>query len=136
RLLADELGTEPSVEVRAIEQRIATDWTPAPMRLPLPAALAARGRVIGRSFERRILADAATRARSDGLQTVVLCGEPGIGKTTVLTASAERVHDRGGGTGLYARCDDGAPVPLQPFRSLLRWCVDHVSTALLEAHAA
>ena len=39
KLLADEIGTEPSVEVRAIEQRIATDWTSVPMHLPLPTAL-------------------------------------------------------------------------------------------------
>jgi DNA-binding SARP family transcriptional activator len=136
KMLADELGTEPSVETRAIEQRIATDWTSAEVHLPAPAALAPVARLIGRSFERRILTDAAARARSDGLQTVVLCGEPGIGKTTVLSAFAKEVRDGGGGTVLYARCDDGAAVPLQPFRSLIRWCVDHVSTVLLEAHAA
>jgi DNA-binding SARP family transcriptional activator len=136
KLLADELGTEPSAEVRAIEQRIATTWASAPMHVPLPAALAPYERVIGRSFERRVLADAATRARSDGLQTVVLCGEPGIGKTTLLAAFANEVHDRGEATVLYARCVEGAAEPLQPFRSLLRWCVDHVSTVLLEAHAS
>ncbi len=136
KLLGDELGTEPSVEVRAIEQRVARDWTSAPMRLPLPTALRPCGRVIGRSFERRFLADAAMRARSDGLQTVVLCGEPGIGKTTVLTTFADEVHGRGDGTVLYARCDDGAAVPLQPFGGLVRWCVEHVSTVLLEAHVA
>ena len=136
KMLADDLGTEPSVETRAIEQRIATDWTSAKVHLPVPAALAPVELLIGRSFERRTLAEAATRARSDGLQKVVLCGEPGIGKTTVLTAFAREVHDHGGGTVLYARCDDGAAVPLQPFRSLVRWCVDHVSTVLLEAHVA
>ena len=136
KLLADEIGTEPSVGVRAIEQRIATDWTSAPVDIPLPAALAPYQRVIGRSYERRVLTDAATRARSDGLQTVVVCGEPGIGKTTLLAAFANEVHALGEATVLYARCDDGAAVPLQPFRSLLRWCVDHVSTVVLEAHAA
>src|SRR4029079_4581992 len=33
KLLAEEIGTEPSVEVRAIEQRIATDWTSGPIKL-------------------------------------------------------------------------------------------------------
>ena len=136
KLLADELGTEPSAEVRAIEQRIATHWTSAPTHVPLPAALVPYERAIGRSYERRLLANAAARARTDGLQTIVLCGEPGIGKTTLLAAFAKDVHDRGEATVLYARCDDGAAVPLQPFRSLLRWCVDHVSTVVLEAHAA
>ncbi len=136
KLLADEVGTEPSVEVRAIEQRIATDWTSGPMHLPLPPALVQHEHVIGRSYERRRLADAAARAGCEGLQTMVLCGEPGIGKTTLLAAFANEVHDPGEATVLYARCDEGAAVPLQPFRSLLRWCVDHVSTAVLEAHAA
>ena len=53
-----------------------------------------------------------------------------------MAAFGNEVHDRGGANVLYARCDDGAAVPLQPFRSLLRWCVDHVSTVVLEAHAA
>ena len=107
KLLADEIGTEPSVEVRAIEQRIATDWTSGPMHLPLPTALVQHERVIGRSYERRLLADAVARARSEGLQTMVLCGEPGIGKTTLLAAFANEVHDPGEATVLYARCDDG-----------------------------
>jgi DNA-binding SARP family transcriptional activator len=136
KLLAEEIGTEPSVEVRAMEQRIATDWTSAPMDLPLPTALVQHEQVIGRSYERRVLTDAATRARSDGLQTMVLCGEPGIGKTTLLAAFANEEHDRDGARVLYARCDDGAAVPLQPFRSLVRWCVDHLSTVVLEAHVA
>jgi DNA-binding SARP family transcriptional activator len=136
KMLADELGTEPSGETRVIEQRIATAWTSAPVHLPLPAALAPVERLIGRSFERRVLADAATAARSDGLQTVVLCGEPGIGKTTLLAAFAHDVRERGEATVLYARCDGGAAVSFQPFRSLLRWCVDHASTVLLEAHVA
>ena len=99
--LADEIGTEPSVDVRAIEQWIATDWTSAPMHIPLPVALVQSERVIGRSYELRVLADAVTRARSDGLQTLVLCGEPGIGKTTLLAAFANEVHERGEATVLY-----------------------------------
>jgi DNA-binding SARP family transcriptional activator len=134
-LLADEVGTEPSAEVREIEQRIATAWTSAGVELPLPGALTSRERVIGRSWERRMLAEAAVQARS-GLQTVVLSGEAGIGKTTLLSAFATDVHGHDGAKVVYARCDDGAAVPLQPFRSLVRWCVDQSPTALLEAHTA
>ena len=83
-----------------------------------------------------MLAESVTRSRAPGLQTVVLSGEAGIGKTTLLGAFATDVRDRHGGAVLYARCDDGAAVPLQPFRSLVGWCVEQVSTALLEAHAA
>jgi len=135
-LLAEAVGTEPSVEVREIEQRIATSWAHVEVDLPLPGALVTHGPAIGRSWERRTLAECATRARESGLQTVVLSGEAGIGKTTLLGAFAADMRDRHGGTVLYARCDEGAAVPLQPFRSLVGWCVEQVSTALLETHAA
>src|SRR3954451_5324394 len=109
-LLADEVGTEPSDEVRAIEQRIATSWTSATVDLPLPRALVPPARLIGRSFERRTLAEAVTRALSEGLQTIVLNGEAGIGKTTLLAAFAHDVHDRDERNVLFGRCDDGAAV--------------------------
>jgi DNA-binding SARP family transcriptional activator len=136
KLLAEEIGTEPSAEVREIEQRIATTWASSTAPTPMHSALASRERVIGRSFERRVLAETAARARSGGLQTLVLSGEAGIGKTTLLATFANEVYDRGGARVLYARCDEGGAVPLQPFRSLVGWCVERVSTALLEAHAA
>jgi DNA-binding SARP family transcriptional activator len=133
-LLADAVGTEPSAEVREIEQRIATSWTAPAVQLPRPAALAPPSQVIGRAWERRRLTERLDQACTWGrLQTVVLGGEAGIGKTTLLSAFAAEVH---GPTVLYARCDEGAAVPLQPFRSLVGWCVEHVSTALLEAHAS
>jgi predicted ATPase len=92
--------------------------------------------VIGRSFERRLLADSVVRARSSGLQPILLSGEAGIGKTTLLAAFAHDVHDRDEHHVVYGRCDEGAAVPLQPFRGLVGWCVGHASSALLEAHAA
>lgn len=135
-LLGDEIGTEPSDEVRAIEQRIATSWSSANVDIPLPSAVASPVRVIGRSFERRLLAEGVTRAAPSRLQLILLSGEAGIGKTTLLSAFAQEVNGRGDHTVLYGRCDDGAAVPLQPFRGLIGWCVGHASTALLESHAA
>lgn len=135
-LLAEEIGTEPSDDVRAVEQRIATGWSGASIDMPLPGALTSPLRVIGRSFERRLLAEGAARAASSRLQVIVVSGEAGIGKTTVLAAVAQEVHGRGGHAVVYGRCDEGAAVPLQPFRGLIGWCVGHASTALLEAHVA
>jgi DNA-binding SARP family transcriptional activator len=132
-LLADAVGTEPSAEVREIEHRIATSWATPAVDLPQPAALAPQGRLIGRAGERRRLTDRLDRARTSGLQTIVLGGEAGIGKTTLLSAFAADVR---GPAVLYAHCDEGAAVPLQPFRSLVGWCVEQVSTSLLEAHAS
>ncbi|HJQ41578.1 MAG TPA: AAA family ATPase [Jatrophihabitantaceae bacterium] len=135
-LLADEMGAEPSDEVRAIERRIASSWASARVDIPLPSALSSPVRLIGRSFERRLLAEAVTGAATSQLQLFVLSGEPGIGKTTLLAAFAQELHGRDGHAVLYGRCDEGAAVPLQPFRGLIGWCVSHASTALLEAHAA
>src|SRR5947209_7305471 len=135
-LLAEEIGTEPSDEVRGIEQRIATSWASASVEIPLPSALTSPLRVIGRSFERRLLAEGAARAAPSRLQLIALSGEPGIGKTTLLAAHAQEVHGRGDHVVVYGRCDEGAAVPLQPFRGLVGWCVGHASTALLEAHVA
>lgn len=135
-LLAEEMGTEPSADVRAIEQHIATSWTPRSVDIPLPSTLTSPVRVIGRSFERRLLAEGAARAAASRLQLIALSGEAGIGKTTVLAAVAREVHDRGDDGVLYGRCDEGAAVPLQPFRGLIGWCVGHASTSLLEAHVA
>ena len=135
-VLADEIGTEPSDEVRGIEQRIATSWASAAVEMPVPSALARPVHLIGRSFERRVLTEAVACAGSAGLQLVLLSGEPGIGKTTVLANLAHEVHGRDGHSVLYGRCDEGAAVPLQPFRDLVGWCVGHTSTALLEGHAA
>ena len=65
-LLAEEIGTEPSDDVRAIEQRIATSWASASVDIPLPSALTSPLRVIGRSFERRLLAEARRAPRPHG----------------------------------------------------------------------
>ena len=40
-----------------------------------------------------MLAEGLTRSRESGLQTVVLSGEAGIGKTTLLGAFAGEVRD-------------------------------------------
>ena len=135
-LLADEIGTEPSAEVRRIEQRIATTWAGVDVDIPLHGALVDGAPLVGRSHEWAWFNDDVEHARSGHLRTILLGGEAGIGKTTLLAAFARALHDQGDGTVLYARCDDGAAVPLQPFRSLIGYCVDHVPTALLEAHTA
>src|SRR5262249_17911500 len=63
RLLAEEIGTERWAEVREIEQRIATSWDAVALDLPVPAALAAPGHVIGRAWELRTLTEHLLRAR-------------------------------------------------------------------------
>jgi DNA-binding SARP family transcriptional activator len=125
-MLAEEVGTEPSPEVVRIERRVASGWngvehehgTPAPpdaLEIPLPAALARRVGLIGRTAERDVLHAELALASAGGLRAVVVGGEAGIGKTTLLAEFASSVFSSGEATVLYGRCDETAAV-LEPFR--------------------
>ena len=145
-LLIEELGTEPSPDVVRIERRVATSWDgidtdtepPAPIdavTVPLPSALAHEARFVGRANELDALAEELARVRGSGLRGVVLRGEPGIGKTTLLAAFAQSVVSTADATVVYGRCDETG-VPLQPFRSVLADCVEHAPVDLLGEHVA
>lgn len=148
-LLVEEVGTEPSPDVVRIERRVATGWdgidsepdapdapaVPAVVDIPLPGALAHRVAFVGRAAEHAALHAELEAAASSGLRTVVVGGEAGIGKTTLLAEFAWSVTSSGTATVLYGRCDE-AGVPLEPFRTLLGACVDHAPADLLAEHVA
>ncbi len=97
--LADELGTDPSPETAALYTAI--------LRGELPAATAATaGRAItlvGRDDELTFLDATTMRARDGAVELVVVEGEAGMGKTTLLRAwAAHRLA--GGDTVLTATC--------------------------------
>jgi hypothetical protein len=84
--------------------------------LPLPPTLSVEtgsGRFVGRETELEALA-AARAAR----RFVVVCGEPGIGKTRLATEFARRAHQEGA-TVLYGRNDPDSQLPYQPFIAAL-----------------
>ncbi len=145
-LLIDEFGTEPSPEVVRTERRVATGWngvdadrgsrdaersdghsaagqpgTPGHVRRPLRRAGGTPG--------------AAGAGGSAGLRCVMVSGEAGMGKTTLLAEFAESVASSGTATVLYGRCDETG-VPLEPFRSVLDTCVEHAPLDLLGEHVA
>jgi DNA-binding SARP family transcriptional activator/tetratricopeptide (TPR) repeat protein len=147
-LVVEELGTEPSPDVVRIERRVATSWDgietdPDPVSglraainavtVPLPSALAYETRFVGRANELDALTEELARVRDSGLRGVVLRGEPGIGKTTLLAAFAQSVVSTADATIVYGRCDETG-VPLQPFRSVLADCVEHAPVDLLAEH--
>ncbi|HEX4490276.1 MAG TPA: BTAD domain-containing putative transcriptional regulator [Acidimicrobiia bacterium] len=150
-LLVEDAGTEPSPEVVRIERRVATGWdgveramvdreTPsrgqAPIDLPPPAELAHDVRFVGRATELELFAgELASVANTSRLRSVVLDGEPGIGKTALLGSFARRVAASESASVLYARCDETG-VALQPFRSVLTTLVRHAPAPLLAAHVA
>ncbi|HEX4778309.1 MAG TPA: BTAD domain-containing putative transcriptional regulator, partial [Acidimicrobiia bacterium] len=145
-LLVEEVGTEPSPDVVRIERRVATGWdgidsepdAPPPPELvdiPLPAALAHRVAFVGRAAEHAAMTSELELAASTGLRAVIVGGEAGIGKTTLLAEFAWSVTSSGAATVLYGRCDE-AGVPLEPFRTLLGACVDHAPDDVLAEHVS
>ena len=145
-LLVEEFGTEPSSEVLRIERRVASGWSgvdaapeePASVGaidIPLPANLAHRVAFVGRSTELEVLRAQLALAGESGLRCVVLGGEAGMGKTTLLAEFANSVTSSAIATVLYGRCDETG-VPLEPFRTVLDACVEHAPLDLLTEHVA
>ena len=145
-LLVEEFGTEPSPEVVRTERRVATGWdgvdsapeATAPMEavhIPLPAHLAHRVAFVGRIGEQEVLRSQLALVGESGLRCVVVGGEAGIGKTTLLAEFAHSVTSSATATVLYGRCDETG-VPLEPFRSVLDACVEHAPLDLLTEHVA
>ncbi len=92
---------------------------PADLALPLPRRLAeppaASLSVVGRSPELSLLADAAKRVSAgDGREIVLVSGEAGQGKTT-LVAEAARVAFEDGACVLFGHCEEDLATPYQLF---------------------
>lgn len=113
-------------------------WEPlvparAPTRLPLPPVLD-HGRVAayaGRTTTLEKLTEAWLAARDGrGSATVLLSGEPGIGKTRTAAEIAVRAQADGAMV-LHGGCDEGLSVPFQPFVEALGWHVAHDAEPVL-----
>ncbi len=144
--LSEETGTEPSDAVRSIERQVAAGWTGThedravvptaapPLELPLAPVLTAAPELIGRRGPRSWMEGALVETRAGSSTALLLSGEAGIGKTTLLGSFARAHHGRNGTTVVYGRCTEGDSIPLQPFRSIVGAIVDHAPMALLRRH--
>ena len=96
---------------------------PAGAQLPFafPAALRSdeRDAFVGREAPIEALEAAFERVAAGTPLTVILRGEPGIGKTRLASEFAGRAHARGA-IALFGRCDDESLLPYQPFVEALR----------------
>ena len=133
--MADELGTDPSPETTALYTAILRGELTVPAR-PAPAAPG----LVGRDDELAYLEAIATRARGGSAEVVVVDGEAGIGKTTLLRAWADR-RAAAGDTVLMASCgplDRSLPLDalLTALAALLRGLEPGVTADVLGADAA
>jgi DNA-binding SARP family transcriptional activator len=151
RHLVDEYAVEPSERLRDLHRGIlAQDPALTPEREIAAArsggsahggsrrALTSRLRApsgsafVGREREREILEDALADEQGS-MQTVLISGEPGIGKTRLISEFATRAHARGiqvaGG-----RCDSGLGLPYQPFVEALDDLMGSAPSSIIEQH--
>jgi DNA-binding SARP family transcriptional activator len=123
RVLADELGVDPSPETEAAY--LALLGPAPPSRSPRRRAPEATGPglsatgpsapapFVGREAELATLAAAWEQAAAGARHVVVVTGEAGIGKSRLTLEAAHRIG-LNGGLVLYGRCDHEAIVPYQP----------------------
>jgi class 3 adenylate cyclase len=117
-------GLPGSVSVWAVA------WSPEPeletVPLPLPGRLelADAARFVGREPERARLLEALTETSGGARRVVLVNGEAGIGKTSLMCWLACEAQDQGV-TVLYGRCDEELVVPYWPWREALGHLVEH-----------
>ena len=117
-------------------------WVPLDVGLgagevPLPVRLTHRpaAGVVGRGTELALLGSAVKKvAAGEGSEVVLVSGEPGQGKTTLVAEAARGAHEDGMIV-LWGRCDEGAGAPYAPFAEALAHYVAHADEQLLRAHA-
>jgi DNA-binding SARP family transcriptional activator len=121
RFLIDEVGTEPSPELVSLDRAIARhDAVGDRTELPLPARLVATSAqspfsFFGRTDELKVLEGLHKRSTTEHrLGVVLISGEPGVGKTSLVAQAARSVH-LGGATVLYGGGDEDLAVPYKPW---------------------
>jgi hypothetical protein len=89
----------------------------------------------GRRSEQQTLAATLNDAATNGRRAAFVTGEPGIGKTRLVSEFAQHAHATGADV-LAGRCDDDLSLPYQPFVEALEHLVEHAPAIMLERHVA
>lgn len=92
RLLAEQLGLDPSPRLRELEQAILTHDSGLAARVPAPAP-AVMDAPPGRARELQALSRAFEAAAAGSRRLVLVSGEPGIGKSTLAEALLAAARD-------------------------------------------
>lgn len=106
--LADELGLDPSAELRELESQVLRQEVAAPAPAPRPGPRPPVSTFVGRDAELDAVADLLT-----GRRVVTLCGPGGVGKTRLALHVAERVAARYEDGVLVVELGDGGPAEVE-----------------------
>jgi len=104
--------------------------------VPLPDRLAVRPGVgvVGREAEVQTIMDATKRVTGgEGREVMLVSGEAGLGKTTMVAEAARAAFDAGTCV-LFGHCEEDLATPYQLFAESLGHYVTHVTEAQLLAH--
>jgi class 3 adenylate cyclase/tetratricopeptide (TPR) repeat protein len=105
--------------------------------VPLQTRLTVRPTVgvVGRDVETAVLAAAFRRvANGEGREIVLVSGEAGLGKTTLL-AEAARASHRTGASVLFGHCEEDMATPYQLFAESLGHYINTIDEERLSRHA-
>jgi DNA-binding SARP family transcriptional activator/tetratricopeptide (TPR) repeat protein len=152
RMLIEEFGIEPGPELQRLERLVLdqsteldselppTRWPMlvpgTPDVMPLPARLSMRPAVsiVGRQVELAVVAETFRRVTGgEGREVLLVAGEAGQGKTTLVAEAARTAYDAGAWV-LSAHCEEDLVAPYQLFAEALGHFVAHASEEVLVAH--
>ena len=106
--------------------------------IPLPGRLVFRPTVgvVGREVETATITDAYKRvAAGEGREVLLIAGEAGLGKTTLVAEAARAAFDAGAIV-LFGHCEEDLATPYQLFAEALGHYVTHAPEEQLTAHLA
>jgi len=106
----------------------------APHALPVPLTVRPSMGVVGRESELEAIADATKRVTGgEGREVLVISGEAGLGKTTLVAEAARAAFDSGSCV-LFGHCEEDLATPYQLFAEALGHYVSHATEDQLIAH--
>lgn len=118
RVLAEELGVEPSQETAVLYEQIRQETGTAALPEPMPSTPAPLTPLLGREQE---VADVQALLRQDSARLITLLGPPGVGKTRLALQVAEEMGLEFGANRFFvdlAAINDPELVPVAIARSL------------------
>ena len=131
-VLEEELGVDPDPQTRALLTTLLADSEPEPET----SSLRRRGRsgpaaapLVGRGRDLSALADAWQRSMAGAPNVGLVRGDPGVGKTRLVTELADAVKRRGGAVAVAQCFGSSGRLPLGPV-------ADWLGTADLRASVA